>query len=151
MTTATTAATATILPNLVMMRMDETSHYETPFLKKHGIARVWGNYLYDTTRIAYACELTPSYCCHTLPDTAEYLPGATEDMITDAEAEFANPDNIDTDPIRYYHCKEIDALPAEQKKPCVCDADDLEDAAKDDKSYEKLIQEMLGECNAFGW
>ena len=97
-----------VIPEIRVLKADETEYWCDEIKAK--VKRIFGVYVFDWRRHVHCCELTPSYECHFVEDQAEYVDGLSDgeidkldDLIREAQAH--------NDPVRYYHCSNIDSLP----------------------------------------
>jgi hypothetical protein len=68
-----------------------------------------GIYVYDQNRRLHCCEFTPSYECHFV-GSASVNTDLDDDAAERLEDEIREGDRA-TEPVKYIHCHEIDALP----------------------------------------
>lgn len=94
-------------PNYCVLKLDETRNW-TPEIAERA-KKILGVYLFDASKCVHCCEFTPSYECLFVesqwhnPD----LPDRDADWLS---VEIMEADNC-SDPVRYFHCREIDGLP----------------------------------------
>jgi hypothetical protein len=96
-----------IKPRFNLLRLDETSFWAEQVVRR--AKQVFGLYVFDQNRRVHCCEFTPSYECLFVGSAI----GNTDLDGTDAErldAEIREGD-LGTEPVKYIHCQEIDALP----------------------------------------
>ena len=97
-----------IKPRFNLLRLDETQYWADSIA--HKAKQIFGLYVFDQNRKeVHCCEFTPSYECLFVGSAI----GNTDLDETDAErldAEIREGD-LGTEPVKYIHCQEIDALP----------------------------------------
>jgi hypothetical protein len=102
--------------DLCLVRLDETGYYDSGFLKKIGVKRVWGVYLYDRGEQTHCCEVTPSYWLVQVDIAVEFSFSRTdpayEKKSEKAEMEIRQVQENDG---MYFHCHQIDILPDEDR------------------------------------
>jgi hypothetical protein len=50
-----------IKPDIKYVKIDDTRHWAEGFLKKYGITKMVGVYIFDANEYTYCCEITPSH------------------------------------------------------------------------------------------
>ncbi len=93
-------------PRFNSLRLDKTKVWAEEVVRR--AEQIFGLYVFDQNRRVHCCEFTPSYECFFVGSAI----GNTDLDETDAErldAEIREGD-LGTEPIRYFHCHEIDAL-----------------------------------------
>jgi hypothetical protein len=96
-----------IKPCFCLLRLDETRHWVDDVAARAGC--IFGLYVYDQNRRVHCCEFTPSYECLFVGSAS-----VNTDHDDDAAARLAHEireGDRGTEPVRYFHCNEIDALP----------------------------------------
>jgi len=100
-------STPPIKPRFNLLRLDETKFWAEEVVRK--AKQIFGLYVFDQNRRVHCCEFTPSYECLFVGSAF----GNTDLYETDAErldAEIREED-LGTEPVKYIHCHQIDALP----------------------------------------
>lgn len=124
------------------IKLDETGHYDKEFLEKYGVGKIYGVYIADFSSRTYCCEITPSYALYFINSVAEY-PDYDDD---DKRVEFLDElDECDgyTEPVVYFHCHTIKALPDDRKYPIHIQEDDWRDDPEG-SGYEVAREECQG-------
>ena len=100
-------STPPITPRFNLLRLDETKFWAEQVVRR--AAQIFGLYVFDQNRRVPCCEFTPSYECLFVCSAI----GNTDLDGTDAERLDTDirEGDLGTEPIRYFHCHEIDALP----------------------------------------
>ncbi len=96
-----------IKPRFNLLRLDETKFWAEEVVRK--AKQIFGLYVFDQNRRVHCCEFTPSHECLFVGSAI----GNTDLDETDAErldAEIREGD-LGTQPVKYIHCHEIEALP----------------------------------------
>lgn len=96
-----------ISPRYFVVKLIETDKWAPEIATK---ARcIFGVYLFDANRHVHCCEITPSYECHFVESQWD------NPDLSARDADWLNVDITEadtvTEPVRYFHCRQIDALP----------------------------------------
>ncbi len=94
-------------PRFCLLKLDETRHWADDMAAR--AVRIFGLYVYDQNRRVHCCEFTPSYECLFVGSA-----GGNTDLDDDAAERLDDEireGDLGTEPVRYIHCREIDALP----------------------------------------
>jgi hypothetical protein len=96
-----------ITPRFCALKLDETRHWEPGIADR--ARRIFGVYLFDANKHVHCCEFTPSYECLFVESQFENpgLPDQEQDRL---DCEIRQVD-VHADPVRYFHCYQIDGLP----------------------------------------
>lgn len=113
----TTEETTTF--EMVVVKVNETQHWNADFLAKYPVKRIYSVYTAVRSVAHYLCEITPSYECKFLEYQYEadwdYDAPDFEQLRDEFEEELRL--NYLDDPYRYYHCSLVEqwiAKPIEQ-------------------------------------
>ena len=97
-----------IKPRFNLLRLDETQVWAEEVVRR--ARQVFGLYVFDQNRRVHCCEFTPSYECLFVSSAI----GNTD--LDDDAAERLDRDiregDLGTEPVKYIHCHEIEALPS---------------------------------------
>lgn len=110
-----------LLPEMFVVKMDETEYWDEEFRNKCGVKRIFGVYAFNRRKVCYLCEITPSYELVFLGsqwegnwnpegvldeefDEDEYQRRADE-----ADAEIRKGD-ASTEEFSYQHCSDVDRM-----------------------------------------
>jgi len=95
-----------IKPRFNLLRLDETKFWAEEVVRK--AKQIFGLYVFDQNRRVLCCEFTPSYECLFVGSAI----GNTDLDGTDAERLDTDirEGDLGTEPVKYIHCHEIDAL-----------------------------------------
>jgi hypothetical protein len=99
-------STACITPRFSLLRLDETQYWADSIA--HRAKQVFGIYVFDQNRRVHCCEFTPSYEC-LFVGSAIGNTDLDDDVAERLDAEIREGD-LGTEPVKYIHCQEIDAL-----------------------------------------
>lgn len=97
---------AQIKPQFCLLRLDETRHWADDVAAR--AVRIFGLYVYDQNRRVHCCEFTLSYECRFV-GSASVNADLDDDVAERLDDEIREGD-LGTEPARYIHCHEIDAL-----------------------------------------
>lgn len=96
-----------ITPRFNLLRLDETKFWAEEVVRN--AKQVFGLYVFDQNRRVHCCEFTPSYECLFVGSAI----GNTD--LDETAAERLDSDiregDLGTEPVKYIHCHEIDAVP----------------------------------------
>ena len=98
--------TACITPRFNLLRLDETKFWAEEVVRK--AKQIFGLYVFDQNRRVHCCEFTPSYEC-LFVGSAIGNTDLDDDVAERLDAEIREGD-LGTEPVKYIHCQEIDAL-----------------------------------------
>jgi hypothetical protein len=96
-----------IKPRFSLLRLDETEFWAEPIASEAG--RIFGTYVFDQNKRVHLCEFTPSYECRFVGSAignTNLTDGAVERLFDEIRE-----GDLGTEPVRYFHCHQIDALP----------------------------------------
>jgi hypothetical protein len=95
-----------IKPRFCLLRLNETEFWAAHIAGRAG--RIFGLYVFDGNKGVHLCEFTPSYECRFVGSAFE-----STDLGDDAAEKLDDirEGDLGTEPVRYFHCHEIDALP----------------------------------------
>jgi len=98
-----------IVPEIVVVRIEETSNWNVDFLRENGIVKMFGVYVYDRRKHVHCCELMPSYELHFVEHQYELAPGIEHD---DEQLDCLDEEIRlqDTEQVQYYHTRVIDRI-----------------------------------------
>ena len=93
-------------PDVKYVKIDETRHWNSDFLKKYDITRMVGVYVFDANEYTYCCEMTPSHFLdfiETQPE-GEYL---EDDEAREAMYDEIMEANCQSDNVCYMHVSSV--------------------------------------------
>lgn len=124
--------TKEVLPELAVVKFDETSYWDSKIAKKAG--KIEGYYLADLTQHVNLAEFTPSIELYFLYNRFEKTEKFDEDTLLELENESGRDDNM------YVHAKTV-----ENNVVKLLDLfeDDLKEAVESEKDYNDLIERQL--------
>jgi hypothetical protein len=94
-----------VTPRFRLTAVEETEYWDAEYLKRIGTGRVWTVYLYEETKHAYLCEMTPSFEAY----PAYFLTENHIESDTD-QMDFYHEWQKSEDGVKYYHCHDVKAL-----------------------------------------
>jgi hypothetical protein len=97
-----------VKPRYCAVKLDETRNWLDSSIVDRA-KRIYGVYLFDANLRVHCCEFTPSYECMFVESQFDNpnLPEREADWLS---VEISEQDNY-ADPVRYFHCHEIEGLP----------------------------------------
>jgi hypothetical protein len=96
-----------VKPRFYLLRLDETEFWTEEVVRR--AKPIFGLYVFDRNRRVYCCEFASSYECRFIGSAFENTDlddGAAEKLADDIRE-----GDLGTEPVTYFHCREIDALP----------------------------------------
>jgi hypothetical protein len=130
--------TACITPRFNLLRLDETQVWAEEVV--HRAKQVFGIYVFDQNRRVHCCEFTPSYEC-LFVGSAIGNTDLDDDVAERLDAEIREGD-LGTEPVKYIHCQEIDALPRIGDQDLKVGVSDL-DIEDEEEALEYVRQRVL--------
>ena len=126
-------------PDLWVVRVEETEHWEPWFLAESGIEKAYRVSLVDRNAVTHVCELTGSYTLYFAGYSVQMKEGA--ELTEGAEQTIGA---LDSERVTYVHCSDIDKLwkdkeLAHQWRPAPL----LTNMYTEETDYEDLIEERL--------
>lgn len=97
-----------LLPDMWCIKEDETKYWREDLIKKYGIKRIFGVYLFNAAKAVYCCEMTPSYervFIHSQWEADEAIYD-NEELREELYAEIDDGDN-GTETFSYAHCCDL--------------------------------------------
>ncbi len=96
-----------ITPRFSLLQLDETKFWADEVVRS--AKQVFGLYVFDQNRRVHCCEFTPSYECVFVGSAI----GNTDlDETANERLDTAiREGDLETEQVKYIHCREIDALP----------------------------------------
>jgi hypothetical protein len=121
-----------------LLRLDETKFWAEEVVSKAN--RVFGLYVFDQNRKVHCCEFTASYECLFVGSAI----GNTDLDETAAERldNAIREGDLETEPVKYIHCHEIDALPKIGEQDLTVGISDL-DIEDEEEALEYVRQRVL--------
>jgi hypothetical protein len=127
-----------IKPQFCLLRLDETEYWAEHIASR--AKQIFGTYIFDQNKGVHLCEFTPSYECRFVGSTI-----GNTDLADDAAERLADnirEGDLATEPVRYFHCHEIDALPKIAEQDLKVGVTDL-GIDNEDEAVEYVQQRIL--------
>ena len=96
-----------IKPDIRIVKLDETGFWMDEWLVSHA-GKIFGVYMYDASKQTHCCEVTPSYELHFIE--SQPLAYQEDEAIREKMDEHLRDGDIETDPIRYTHVRDIERI-----------------------------------------
>jgi hypothetical protein len=129
---------AGLRPRFFVLKLDETHNWAADIAGR--AKRILGVHLFDANLHVQCCEFTPSYECMFVESQWDNpdLPDREADWLS---MDIAEGDNA-SEPVRYFHCHEIDGLPRIREGELAVGIIDL-DIADEEEAIEYLRQRSV--------
>jgi hypothetical protein len=101
------ANTPELTPRYCALKLDQTRYWTDEIVAR--AKKIFSVYLFDANKHVHCCEFTPSYEC--LFVESQYDNPALPDREADRLSVDLLKEDAASDPVRYFHCWEIDGLP----------------------------------------
>ncbi len=101
-----------LLPEMCVVKEDETEYWDKPFRKRHKIKRIFGVYVFNRRKACYLCEMTPSYELRFFGSQWEGEDGydAEDENAAEKIDDAIRDGDRDTEEWSYMHCADVDRL-----------------------------------------
>lgn len=109
-----------LLPDMWVLKRDETEYWDEAFLKERRIKRIVGVYLLNKRKTVHLCEFTPSYELHRLDSQYEQgweFDDPDYDRLNEKAFDDIRREEAHDEGVTYVHCSDVESMLKEVLRP----------------------------------